>query len=548
MVLQCEQCKTRFRLDDSKIKEGGVKVRCSKCKHVFVVYRDVPQEEADFDSILSNLGSTAAAPQPVHVEAGPPPLPEDAAAGQEPAPFAASEDEAVQGAEGVSANDAGFDFGEFSLNDEPPATPPDFAAVDEAPAVTDAGFDFGSFSFDSDEEVAEGTPAGAGDALGVRDGADAFSSAEEQPLPQVDEDLALKGEECGAFEFPPVHISLDEEPAADTTTATEEEFSFGFEDDAKEETGAGSESPETFSMDAFVREERPADFTFTKGGGGLLSDEPKEAPAPPAGENTTPKGDGLGGETESFDFEPIDFGEVAVPASVEEAKGAPEPAVAADSALAAPTEEVPVFVPPVEDAVNEDELPPLSISSRRKGSSVFTVAVLTVSLLVLLVLAGGGFFFLKNGPTAFNTVGLGFMAKWFGLDNVDEGGITVKNPVGSFITSKGEGELFVISGEAVNGFRKPRATIQVKATLFGKNGTLILQKSAYCGNRLTKEQLATLPMAKIEAAMSNQFGDSLSNLGVQPGKGIPFVIVFANVPKDVVEFGVEVAGSTVASQ
>ena len=55
-------------------------------------------------------------------------------------------------------------------------------------------------------------------------------------------------------------------------------------------------------------------------------------------------------------------------------------------------------------------------------------------------------------------------------------------------------------------------------------------------------------MAKIETAMNNQFGDSLSNLGVQPGKGIPFVIVFANVPKDVAEFGVEIAGSTVASQ
>jgi hypothetical protein len=55
-------------------------------------------------------------------------------------------------------------------------------------------------------------------------------------------------------------------------------------------------------------------------------------------------------------------------------------------------------------------------------------------------------------------------------------------------------------------------------------------------------------MAKIEGAMGNQFGDSLANLGVQPGKEIPFVIVFSGVPKEAAEFGVEVVSSTVASQ
>ncbi len=48
--------------------------------------------------------------------------------------------------------------------------------------------------------------------------------------------------------------------------------------------------------------------------------------------------------------------------------------------------------------------------------------------------------------------------------------------------------------------------------------------------------------------MGNQFGDSLSNLAVQPGKSIPFVVVFTNVPKEAVDFGVEVVGSTAAGQ
>ena len=43
MEIGCEQCGTRFDLDESLIKEEGSKVRCSVCKHVFTAY---PPEEA----------------------------------------------------------------------------------------------------------------------------------------------------------------------------------------------------------------------------------------------------------------------------------------------------------------------------------------------------------------------------------------------------------------------------------------------------------------------------------------------------------------------
>ena len=48
--------------------------------------------------------------------------------------------------------------------------------------------------------------------------------------------------------------------------------------------------------------------------------------------------------------------------------------------------------------------------------------------------------------------------------------------------------------------------------------------------------------------MGNPFGDSLSNLAVQPGKAIPFVIVFTRVPKGAADFGVQVESSTVATK
>ena len=53
MIVQCEACQTRFRLADEKVKPGGTKVRCSKCKVVFTVTPPEPElaeDAVDFDS------------------------------------------------------------------------------------------------------------------------------------------------------------------------------------------------------------------------------------------------------------------------------------------------------------------------------------------------------------------------------------------------------------------------------------------------------------------------------------------------------------------
>ena len=46
MIIQCEKCHTKFNIDESKLKEQGSKVRCSLCKHTFVVY---PPEQGYFE-------------------------------------------------------------------------------------------------------------------------------------------------------------------------------------------------------------------------------------------------------------------------------------------------------------------------------------------------------------------------------------------------------------------------------------------------------------------------------------------------------------------
>ena len=56
-----------------------------------------------------------------------------------------------------------------------------------------------------------------------------------------------------------------------------------------------------------------------------------------------------------------------------------------------------------------------------------------------------------------------------------------------------------------------------------------------------------MTMSQIEAAMANQFGDSLANMEVAPGDAIPFVIVIPKPPAGATDYGVEPAGSTVAT-
>jgi predicted Zn finger-like uncharacterized protein len=50
MIVACEQCESRFRLNDSVLKDEGSKVRCSRCGHVFLV-RPSREEPAEPESL-----------------------------------------------------------------------------------------------------------------------------------------------------------------------------------------------------------------------------------------------------------------------------------------------------------------------------------------------------------------------------------------------------------------------------------------------------------------------------------------------------------------
>jgi len=46
MIITCPACLTKFNLDDGRIPEGGAKVRCSRCQHVFSIQKPSAPEQA----------------------------------------------------------------------------------------------------------------------------------------------------------------------------------------------------------------------------------------------------------------------------------------------------------------------------------------------------------------------------------------------------------------------------------------------------------------------------------------------------------------------
>lgn len=58
MIIQCDECKAKFKLDDSKVKPEGVKVKCRKCNHVFFVFPQQQEEVQEVEKLFETNQQT----------------------------------------------------------------------------------------------------------------------------------------------------------------------------------------------------------------------------------------------------------------------------------------------------------------------------------------------------------------------------------------------------------------------------------------------------------------------------------------------------------
>jgi len=495
MIIQCEQCQTKFNLDDSKVAGKSIKVRCARCRHVFSVAGMQGMAE-DSDSLALN------------------------------APVFQIEEDLEDTGPGLETT-LGFE--------------PDTQREEDS---SDRSNFLDSFSFAEDDEQAP--PASLPP---VVDDSDLTFPSADSPVShdQVEAQKDPDDLDFGAFDFGDDSGDADEPPVAVPA--------LDFGDKAVQPGQAARPQKDDFGGLDFSgddmfgdvvstpqEEEAAESISFDMGMDGFADSMGVESGA--AGRDTSHAAQEPTSES-PFSLDDIDFGDeltsVAVQqVSTEELKPSQEllfaPLATAQQKPVFDSFTEPLAKTPAASA-QEEELPPLSISSRRKESPRISGMLVFMGIMI----AGLVIFYAVWGYKTLTE------DKGGQISSQEAGRITVRSVEASFIKNKKAGDLLVISGEAVNEYNKPRAAIQIKGLVFGADGEEVSSKVAFCGNPLTEEQLASMTMEQIEAAMANQFGDSLANMEVAPGDAIPFVIVIPKPPAGATDYGVEPVGSTVAT-
>ncbi|MBD1400187.1 DUF3426 domain-containing protein [Pelovirga terrestris] len=192
------------------------------------------------------------------------------------------------------------------------------------------------------------------------------------------------------------------------------------------------------------------------------------------------------------------------------------------------------------------ELAPAAAQKHKKASapssSAFSILIKAMLLIILAALIIGGIYIYLDGPEEINEK----LKHYFGQASEESTGIdqiSLGTLEGRFLRNEHAGEIFLIRGEAINNFNQPRSAVQVKGVLYDQHGKPLMQKTVFCGNPISDEQLRTLPFNELEQLMGNQFGKDLSNMKVDPRTSISFDIIFKDLPANIAEFSVNVTSS-----
>jgi predicted Zn finger-like uncharacterized protein len=116
---------------------------------------------------------------------------------------------------------------------------------------------------------------------------------------------------------------------------------------------------------------------------------------------------------------------------------------------------------------------------------------------------------------------------------------------GKFVNTAKAGRLFIIRGKIKNEYDHPRSFVKVTGKLYRSDKKLAKKSTVYIGNVISDSELTEMDISTINKRMKNKFGAKRSNLKIKAGKVVPFMIVFDKLPKNLDEYTVEVASSSI---
>ena len=509
MIIQCDKCQAKFKLDDSKVTEKGAKVRCSKCKNIFIVKKEEEPVKAEPAPVPSEapLEEEKVEEEKPAAEKVAPPVEEEKPTVEE----SVEEDELEKLAAAAAAVE----------EEKPPAEKPAEEEEKGKPSIGESAFP----SFEA--PFKEGKAETAGEAEAEK------PAIEEEP---VGEDVTWGDLEATAetstdlsdLEGLSAGIAATEEEEAPPSSDT-----FGFE---SEGAGLGIEAGGEEGAPAFG-EEAPS-FGMEESTPAFGEEAPSfgmEESTPAFGEEAPVTGE------EGSGFGEVDLGgEKGETGGLEiEERESPPPAPESE-------------LPPPEAAPEKMAMPagPSKVAApKKKAKKKSSASKVLVLLLLLLVAAGGGLYYIVTTGYNINIGGVDLqnlikdIRGKMGVAAVEPGTVDIKDLKGYYLQTKSEGMVFIIEGSAMNNFKNPRSFIRLRGNLYDAGGKVIMKQEAYSGNVFDSNELIDSTRDKITGGMNYKMGKEMSNSNIAAGGSVPFMIVFYGTPEALAEYDVGVISS-----
>ncbi|MBW2604973.1 MAG: zinc-ribbon domain-containing protein [Deltaproteobacteria bacterium] len=517
MIITCKECNANFKLDENLLKPTGSKVRCSKCNEIFTAYPPKISEEVE-------------APIEMAIDIEDQQFTEDLDADKkemtDPDEFDFSEidnlidDEEAPEIEDITDEDTEDLELDLDLEPETKRAKEDLEAkVDqEDPDEFDLS-DLENLLNEQEEEISESTTDETFEDLDLEIMSETDVSVEKAPPSAEPEEI----EELDLSDLEEI-LDLDDPMTEEESVPDDIELELDMEMEPELEKmpeGGDAEDLEEVDLSEIekmleIEEETEAIEEPIEGDMELELDM-EEAPA------DTPL--------------PEDSSQVEVYELDEADDALDEP----EAVGAAATEEPEFEVGESEDEV-VDEAPLLEETTSAKERRVSKPLVV---LLILALLAGGSYG--TYVVLDFMNIEIPFISDYLKPKVSDPAGslkIDTLDVNSKFLLNVKDGKLFVITGRVKNGYPDVRRFISINGRLYKKGKILVQTETVFCGNFLSDIELSNIELEAIKKRLSNRFGDNKSNMQINPGGELPFMLIFSNLPDDLEEFSIEVAGST----
>ncbi len=486
MIIECPACRARFRLDEAKIKGKGARVRCRRCGESILVLKpvEIPAASAgeagdgmlDLRSAVSKSLDERPASAPSMHSASMTPKPFPTV-GVDPAAREWEEIPPVAPTPGIG---------------EPPVVPPIVEAA-PAPEKDEVDTAFDKFLVPGPPGEHPLPEAEKEEIAGVEGLTVDFRPEEKMDfsLGSADEPLFdLPEKEAPAAVLPPVKEPFREDAIAEPQTS--------------DLLMSDKDSP-GFLREGHEKETRPEEFDISTS----LRQEPQGSAGPPEIQAVPP---------------PIDF-------LTRDLEAPPE---------SSPEESALPPMPQTETPAARESFRPRPSESRTAATPLLRPSLVALVLL-FIGLAGGGAYlgFTKNGQELLRGLVPGMESMWLQGKGKPGPQYDVRNLIGYYEPATNKGNLFIIKGQVTNVGRSRKSGTRVQAALLDSNDNPVAEKTCYAGNVLAGEMLRVASREKIDAALSNRFGDKLVNMDVAPGKSVPFMVVFFNAPEGISAYRLE---------